>query len=142
MYTYVNSIGPHMAALEGLRRQFSNNFSTFHSADAGATRTSIVDTGDAFVLSADVPGLSEDGIELKATATGFELQAKRAPNVSEGYSLRTSERKGLSLKRQARFPAAIDPDAVRAELANGILTVTFPKAESAKARRINVQVGG
>jgi HSP20 family protein len=142
MYTYVNSIGPHRAALEGLRRQFANNFSAFHSVDAGSTRTSIVDTGDAFVLSADVPGLSEDGIELKATASGFELQANRAPKAPEGYTLRTSERKGLSLKRQARFPTAIDPDAVVAELADGILTVTFPKAESAKARRIDVQVGG
>ena len=145
MYTYVNGFGTQMAALEGLRRQFDNVFNGYGAlaelpARSGAPST-VVDSGDAYVLSADLPGLRQEDIELSVTAQGFTLQATRRPEMPEGSEARRSERQTLRLRRSAQFPTAIDPDGVEARLQNGILTVTFPKTAKARPRRIDVVSG-
>lgn len=145
MYTYVNGLGSHLAALEGLRRQFDSVFNNHGALGElpvrGGVPSTVVDSGDAWVLSADLPGLGHEDIHLSVTARGFVLDAVRRPVVPEGFQARRAERTALPLQRKAQFPTDIDPDGVTAELKDGILTVTFPKVAKARARRIDVTAG-
>jgi HSP20 family protein len=141
MYTYVNGFGPHLAAFEDFRRQFDSIFNGVGFERARATATPFVDTGAAYVLTAELPGLSHDDIELTVTGDEFELSARREPVVPEGFEAHRRERKTISVRRTGRFPALVDVEAVTASFDNGLLTVTFPKAPEARPRRIEVKVG-
>jgi HSP20 family protein len=65
-----------------------------------------------------------------------DISSKPA-NKEEG-EVNTSELQSGSLFRSVRFPKKIDPDKVKAEIKNGLLTITAPISEEAKARKVEI----
>jgi HSP20 family molecular chaperone IbpA len=80
------------------------------------------------LLVADVPGVAEGGVDVHLDKSELRLVARRA------------DADRLEYRRAFVLPAAVDPDKVAAELANGVLRVHLPKRESAKRRTIAVRV--
>jgi HSP20 family protein len=97
------------------------------------------DQGGAFVVRAELPGLSEKDLELTATATTLTLRGERKVEVPQGYSTHRSERTGYRFARTFELPSKVDSDRVEARLENGVLTVTLPKAPEAQPKQINVK---
>src|SRR5690606_11388939 len=93
---------------------------------------------DAFVLAVDVPGVAPEDIELQVTAEGVTLRAERKVVPPEGYSTHRQERGAFRIARSWSLPVAVDPDAAVAEVKNGVLTVTLPKAPEEQPRRITI----
>lgn len=92
---------------------------------------------DAYILSALVPGLkAEDlNIQVHENIVGIEGEFKEG-----GDSFLMNELPRGAFRRRLQMPSEIDSDKVEARIAEGVLTLTLPKAESAKPKRIPVTV--
>jgi len=99
----------------------------------------LTDQGPQLKLSASVPGIERDSLELKLTADRLELRGGRKLTIPEGYQARHRERQSYLFERTYRLPVEIDPDKAEASLVNGVLTITLRKAEAAKPRSITVR---
>ena len=97
---------------------------------------------DAYILSALVPGLkSEDlNIQVLEDVLRIEGEYKRSSPVDKPdeneYLLR--ELPNGSFTRTVRLPSAIEAESVEAKIADGVLTLKLPKAESARPKKIQV----
>ena len=99
----------------------------------------IEDTDDETVLSADLPGMGEDDIEVTVSAPYLVVRGER--KAKEGRYLRRARFHG-AFERRFRIGEGYDPDHVTAHVANGELTIRLEKAAKAKPRRIKLTSGG
>jgi HSP20 family protein len=97
------------------------------------------DTGAAFVVRAEVPGLAPNEVELSATASTLTLRGERKVSAPEGYTAHRNERSAYRFARTFELPTKIDADKVEAKLEHGVLTVTLPKAAEARPKQITVK---
>lgn len=100
----------------------------------------IADREDAVVIKAEAPGCKSEDIEVSIygnTMTISGVKKEHAEEEKENY-YHVESRYG-SFRRDLILPAEVDADKVSAQYKDGILTVTMPKAEKAKAKRIKVQ---
>jgi len=103
-----------------------------------APKANLYDLGDSFEMSAEVPGIKKEDLGVKIQGNYLEISGKRAFAAPEGYKVHRSEREDMTFTRSFTLPADIDPDQAAAKLENGILTLTLPKAATAKARQISI----
>jgi len=101
----------------------------------------LYETPSEFVLSAELPGLAREDVEIHAEEHRIAIRGQRGASVAcqipcEQYHL--VERGHGSFSRVFELPEAVDVDAVHADLKDGVLTVTLPKIAERGARRISV----
>jgi len=101
--------------------------------------TSLDDKGDALVVKADVPGISEKEIEITVTGDTVTIRGKRDADVPKGYSVHRKERSSFTFARSYRLPAKVDSDKAQASVKNGILEMVLPKAAESQPRKITVK---
>lgn len=92
---------------------------------------------DAYVLSALVPGLQAEDLNIQVLDDVVSIEGEYKADEAE-YLL--SELPNGSFRRNLRLPAAIEADQVAAKTADGVLTLSLPKAESARPKKIKVSV--
>jgi HSP20 family protein len=101
-----------------------------------------VEEGDNLVLRASVPGVDPDDIEVTiedgVLSIKGESKAETEDKVS-GYLMR--ERRSGSFHRSIRLPETIDADKAESGYENGVLTITLPRIEAKKAKRLAITVG-
>jgi HSP20 family protein len=90
-------------------------------------------------VEAELPGCTIEDLELSVLGTQFTLRGERKFEVKEGWTCHRQERPTGSFVRTIELSAPIDADKVQASFKHGVLTVTLPKAEAAKPRRIEVR---
>jgi HSP20 family protein len=98
----------------------------------------LIDGGEYLVLSADLPGVKPEDLDISIEANVLTVRAERKQQKPEGFDLLRSERGGLRFSRQIELPVRVDPDGIIAKLENGVLNIHLPKASEAKPRRIPV----
>jgi HSP20 family protein len=95
---------------------------------------------DNFYLRAEVPGVKPDELSITAVSNRVSLAGKREiPREHERVSYHRKERAEGSFNRTVTLPTEVDAERVDARYADGILTLTLPKAEEAKPRQIAVR---
>lgn len=127
-------------APQTLRRELDRLFGEFESAApqaAGVFRFD--DDGSNFVLSADVPGLTEKDFEISVAGNTVTLKGERKVEVPEGYSTHRRERSAVRFAKSYQLPARVDVEKVTATLKHGVLTITLPRAAEAQPRLISVK---
>jgi HSP20 family protein len=99
----------------------------------------LVETDDHFVLTADLPGMSEQdvNIEIEDRVLTVSGERKATHEVSKDGFHRV-ERAFGSFSRSLTLPEGIDTDAVEASFDRGVLEVRIPKPEERKPRRIAI----
>ncbi len=99
----------------------------------------IYETEEAFVATADLPGLSKDDIEVALEDNVLTVSGERSykKNGDDG-NFRRVERAYGSFRRSFTLPTGVDAAKVDASFKDGVLTLTMPKSETAKARKISV----
>jgi HSP20 family protein len=98
------------------------------------------ETKDSYVFKADLPGFREQDITINVTNNRLTLSGKReAEQVHESDTLYVAERMAGMFTRTFTLPEGVNPDQIRADLKDGILTVTVPKTPEAQPKRISVQ---
>ena len=103
----------------------------------------LYDAADRYILSVQLPGMAPSDIELTITGETLTLRGerKRPEGVNEdGY--RRQERPMGRWSRTITFPDRVESAQVGASFAEGMLTITVPKAESAQPRQITVTSAG
>ncbi len=93
------------------------------------------DEEDTFVLSALVPGLKADDLNIQVLEDVVRIEGEYRAN-EEDYLLR--ELPLGSFRRVLRMPTEIDADKVEAKITDGVLTLRLPKAESARPKKIKI----
>jgi HSP20 family protein len=98
----------------------------------------LYETVDRYVLTAELPGLAREDLEIRFLDGQLQVQGQRpSPRVPCEQYHRVERGHGPFLRRFA-LPAAVDPDRISADLKDGVLTITIPKAPGALPRRIDV----
>ena len=101
----------------------------------------LVETEDHFVLRADLPGMSEDDIDIEFEDGTLTVSGERkAEHESKNEGYYRVERAFGAFSRSLTLPQGIDPEAVTANFENGVLEIRVPKPEERKPRRI--EIGG
>jgi HSP20 family protein len=136
---------PMMSLQRDLNRVFEDFWSRFDNPfgsglAAGGPRTDISETGDAMLVSVDLPGLDEKDIEVNVTDDMLTIRGEHEEKTDKDGFTSQSRR---SFHRMIPVPPGVDADKAEAEFKRGVLTVTLPKTEEAKARvkRIDVKSG-
>ena len=107
----------------------------------GSVPVDVVDTGEEYVVTADLPGYETDDIELTLTEGTLRLEASRAEAEShlEGEHLRR-ERTRKTANRRIRLPEPVDEEGVSAGYESGVLTVHLPKIDgSEESKAIDIE---
>jgi HSP20 family protein len=101
----------------------------------------LYETAGAFVLTAEVPGLARDQVDIQAEESRVIIRGERASGPGEHLPCEQYHRVERGHGRFSRafvLPEPIDIEAVTADLKDGLLTVTIPKAGGRGARRIEI----
>jgi HSP20 family protein len=93
---------------------------------------------DNLVAVVELPGMRKEDIEISLHDGTLSIAGERKSASSNGEKAERSERYVGSFRRSMSLPARVDANKVNATYHDGILTVTLPKAEEAKPKRINV----
>ncbi|GAB4500402.1 MAG: hypothetical protein OHK003_20570 [Anaerolineales bacterium] len=92
---------------------------------------------DAYILYALVPGLKAEDLNIQVLENVVSIEGEYKDGEDEFLM---KELPGGAFRRSLRMPSEIDSEKVEARIADGILTLTLPKAESAKPKKIKVTV--
>ena len=95
------------------------------------------ETDDGFVLELDVPGVDKKDITVDVIGRRVAVRGTRVEKERTGV-MRHSTRVTGSFAYEATLPAEVDEKATTAELTDGVLTVSLPKAGGAKTNRVPI----
>lgn len=101
----------------------------------------IFELSGAFVLLADLPGISRESVSVEVNGAALIIKGERLParDVSEG-SLYHSERRYGPFERTFNLPINAEPEEIQARMAEGVLSVTIPKPKEETDRvKINIE---
>ncbi len=130
------------------RRDFERAFGSsardeYYSCATPAAWSPAVDikeVEDAYVLSADMPGVDPKDIEVKMEKGVLTIKGERSTEAAEDRKRYARvERVNGSFYRQFSLPETVDEENISARSSNGVLQVLIPKQEKLKSRRITVQ---
>jgi len=92
-----------------------------------------------FVVKAELPGMKREDIEVSLHEGSLSISGERKSETKhEDAETHRAERFFGRFQRTLTLPAAVAADKVKAEYKDGVLTVTLPKTEEAKPKRIDV----
>lgn len=102
---------------------------------------------EAYVLSALVPGLKSDELNIQVLDDVLRIQGEYKQSAPQGGSADKADENNYlvrelpngSFTRTLRLPAAIDADHVEANITDGVLVLRLPKAESARPKQIKIK---
>lgn len=101
----------------------------------------ISESKEAFKIYLDVPGIKQEDIKIEYTNEELTVTAERKFEKVEGEDLHLRERHNGKFMRNFQVNELIKEDEIKADLKDGVLTVTLPKAEVKKPKTISVSVG-
>lgn len=105
----------------------------------GTMAVDMYETGDAIVVKTPIPGVSPDNIEVSVTGDTLTIKAELQDDQEikrENYLRR--ERRYGSCCRSVTLPGGLETDKAEADYSDGVLTLTFPKAEEVRPKSIRV----
>ncbi len=139
--------GNHFGAL---RKQIDTLFEDF---DAGlptrtasfAVRSNVSETDDAICITAELPGIEMDDIDVSVTGNritvkGEKKSEKEEKGEEEGRQFHRVERSSGSFHRSMTLPFDINPDTVTADTKDGVLTVMVPKPPEAATQTKKIAI--
>jgi HSP20 family protein len=98
----------------------------------------LFETDDRYVLTAEIAGLSRDDVDIQVRDGQLVLRGQRPTSSVPCERYHRVERGHGAFARRFALPAALDVDGIMADLRDGVLTVTIPKAPAEISRRIRV----
>ncbi|MGB9183694.1 MAG: Hsp20/alpha crystallin family protein [Solirubrobacteraceae bacterium] len=131
-----------------MNRLFNTFFDTPTAAVNGAARRwipamDLVETDGDLVLRADLPGLSEEDVNIELEDNVLTVSGERKiehDERKEGYY--RVERSSGAFRRSLTLPEGVDAEGVKATFDRGVLEVRVPKPEERKPRKVAISVGG
>ncbi len=140
-----NPLGEMVSLRQAMDRLFEDSF--VDSAWRGAEGQSLAaidvyETPDAVVITATLPGVRPDDVDITLTGQNLTLRGEFKPDESvrrEQYLYQ--ERRYGAFARQVQLPIRVQGDRAEASFENGLLRLSIPKAEEVKPRQIHIKAG-
>lgn len=111
--------------------------------DAGdkfvAPHVAVSETEKDFLLQADMPGLTKEDIHVSLDRNELVISGTRKEEVPKGYAAVYQERAPLSYRRTFTVNTEINQEDMKATYENGVLSLTLPKSERVKPKKVTVQ---
>jgi HSP20 family protein len=147
MATLMNRYGqaPDVSSLhDEMNRMFREAFGGQQAASAGAFTPAldVEEDEDTFTLHVELPSVKPEDVEVSLEENVLTIAGERRfYDDREADGFRRIERHFGRFHRAVRLPDRVAAENVQANYRDGLLTITVPKAEEAKPRRIEVQAG-
>jgi len=131
--------------IERLRRQIDQIFDQINERP-GYMRTrvgvfpliNLTENRDTYFIRAEIPGIDPEDLDIQATGRNISITGERKMETDENAKYHRREREFGKFSRMFALPGDIDHERINANLKNGILTITIPKAETAKPKQIKI----
>ena len=101
-------------------------------------RVDVRENAEGFVVVADLPGADEKSVEATVQKNVLTIEGWTQLEKPQGGEELGREFGAGRFRRDITLPDAVDPERIQARAKNGVLTVTIPKKEEVKARKIQV----
>ena len=101
-------------------------------------RVDIREDAEKFTVVADMPGVDEKSVEATVQKRVLTIEGWTQLDKPQGGEELGREFGAGRFRRDFALPEAVDPERIQARVKNGVLTVTIPKKEEVKARKIQV----
>jgi HSP20 family protein len=131
--------------MDRLHREVDRLFSEFTGGGEPFTsRTypavNITEDTDHYYVRGELPGVKSEDLEISVVEGRLLIRGERKLDTEDkGASYHRREREGGFFRRIIALPAKVNPEKVSAAIKNGVFTITLPKAEEAKPRKIAVK---
>jgi HSP20 family protein len=102
-----------------------------------APEVNIYEDKDGYILEAEMPGVNKDGLEITLEGTEITITGRRNVPAMKGDSL-FRESQPANFRRVFSLDPVIDTGRINAKMDQGVLTLTLPKSEKVKPKRIQV----
>ena len=102
-----------------------------------APSASVVEAGDGYTLEVETPGVNKDGLEISVENNELTIVGRRSHPGLEGKLIHRESRPE-NYRRTFELDPLIDADKIGAKIDQGVVTLTLPKAEHVKPRKITV----
>src|SRR5512141_965953 len=133
-----------MTLREAMDRLFDDAFTRPLSIrDGWAMSTPAIDmyqTDNEIVLKASIPGIKAEEVQINITGDVLTLKGEvKQEEERKEKAWHIREQRFGSFERSVALPTAVKSDKAEAVFENGILTITLPKADEVKAKKINIK---
>jgi HSP20 family protein len=139
--------------LGSIQSEFNRLFNSFFDTPTVAARggapvsrwvpaVDVVESDSYFVLRADLPGLSQDDVNIEVDHDVLTISGERKSEHeerSDGYY--RVERRSGSFRRSLALPEGVDADAITATFDKGVLEVSVPKPEQRQPHKVQISIG-
>ena len=98
---------------------------------------SVSETSEGYLLELEMPGVSKDGLEISVENNELSIVGRRSNPVIEGTLVHRESRPN-NYRRSFEIDPSIDREKISAHIHQGVVTLTLPKAEEVKPRKIAV----
>lgn len=125
---------------DGILQSFWNEQVRAPGTTAFAPRVNIAETEQHFEVSADLPGVPADKVNVSVHEGQLTISGKREDLGEEsGKTFHRVERRTGEFQRCITLPDDVDQEKITAEYVDGVLTVTLPKSEKPQPKRVEVK---
>jgi len=104
-----------------------------------APHVAVRETEKDFLLQADMPGLKKEEVQVSLDHHQLVIGGSRKEDIPKGYSVLYQERTPVNYRRTLAVNTEIDQEHMKAAYENGVLSLTLPKSERVKPKKITVQ---
>jgi HSP20 family protein len=119
---------------ETLSRDRTNEMEPF--APSWVPIADVYDSPEAYLVELELPGLARTDIDLRVKGREVTVRGERHPAGGHSAAFHRLERRYGAFGRTFRFEADIDAKQVKAEIKDGLLTLTVPKAKARGTKRV------
>lgn len=128
---------------DAMDRFFQEGFSRPGSlfAGRGIVPLDIADNGNAFEITATIPGVKPDDVHITVQGDTLTLRGETTTEFErkdQNQNWIAHERQSGAFYRSVSLPAPVDADKAQARFENGVLHLTLPKSEAAKPKQIRI----
>lgn len=135
-----SSSGP-FRDLEEFLESVTDQFEGMEPRRGGKPHVDIEDTGEEFVVTADLPGFDKDDISVEIRGDTISIDAEhddeRKQELADSYVRR--ERRHTSVSRELTLPEPVDETQSNASYENGVLRIELPKARQETGTEVEIE---
>ena len=102
-----------------------------------APPASVIEAGDGYTLELEMPGVTKDGLDISVENNELTIVGSRSLPKIDGTLIHHESRPG-NFRRTFELDPSIEGDKISAKIEQGLVTLTLPKAEHVKPRKITV----
>ncbi len=129
-----------MARLRNLMDRLSEEgfWRPFYGEGEVGVPVDVIDRGEEYRIEVALPGIRPEDVDVTVGGNTLTIRGQyKEPAEAKDYLLH--ERRAGSFARSLTLPATLDAEHANAQFADGVLTLTVPKASEARPRRIQVR---